>query len=126
MQLGEAECIIGIGLVDLQAQVSFGVARIKGNDRKATSNMKDRPMNPPADAASLAIPPALLKEIEAAADEEHRPASDVVREALERYMRQKRRDRRVFRTEDLSDAELRAITEDGMDARHDHLNAELE
>ena len=75
------------------------------------------------------IPPALVAEIQAAADEQHRPASDVVREALERYLKEARpaRHRRaVFKTEDLSDAELAALTEGGMDPRHDHLNAELE
>jgi predicted transcriptional regulator len=34
----------------------------------------------------LTIPPALLAEITAAADEEHRSPSDLVRDALERYM----------------------------------------
>lgn len=46
--------------------------------------------------------------------------------AAEEYQRLKRRDRVVFKTEELSDAELQAITEGGMDPRHDHLNAELE
>jgi hypothetical protein len=32
----------------------------------------------------------------------------------------------VFKTEDLSDAEAQAITEGGMDSRHDHLDAELD
>ena len=32
------------------------------------------------------IPPALAAQIQAAADDEHRPAADVVREALERYL----------------------------------------
>ena len=38
----------------------------------------------------LAIPPALWAEIEAAADEQHRPAADVVREALEGYLEGRR------------------------------------
>lgn len=46
--------------------------------------------------------------------------------AAEEYQRLKRRDRVVFKTEALSEAELQAITEGGMDPRHDHLNAELE
>jgi PHD/YefM family antitoxin component YafN of YafNO toxin-antitoxin module len=46
--------------------------------------------------------------------------------AVEEYQRLKRYDRVVFKTEELSDAEIQAITEGGMDARHDHLNAELE
>ncbi len=46
--------------------------------------------------------------------------------AAEEYQRLKRRDRVVFKTEELSEAELQAITEGGMDPRHDHLNAELE
>lgn len=46
--------------------------------------------------------------------------------AVEEYERLKRRDRVVFRTEDLTEGEVAAITEGGMDPRHDHLNAELE
>jgi prevent-host-death family protein len=46
--------------------------------------------------------------------------------AVEEYQRLKRRDREVFKTEELSEAEIKAITEGGMDARHNHLNAELE
>jgi len=46
--------------------------------------------------------------------------------AAEEYQRLKRRDRVVFKTEELSEAELQTITEGGMDPRHDHLNAELE
>jgi PHD/YefM family antitoxin component YafN of YafNO toxin-antitoxin module len=45
--------------------------------------------------------------------------------AVEEYERLKRRDRAVFITAELSDAEVKAITEGGMDPRHDHLNAEL-
>ena len=46
--------------------------------------------------------------------------------AVEEYQRLKRRDRTVFKTEELSDAELNAMTDGGMDPRHDHLNTELE
>jgi prevent-host-death family protein len=46
--------------------------------------------------------------------------------AVEEYQRLKRRDRQVFKTEELSDAGLKAIAEGGMDPRHNHLNAELE
>jgi len=77
----------------------------------------------------LAIPPGLAAQIQAAAEEEHRPALDVLRDAMASYLRQSRlqRDGRVaFRTEDLSAAELAAITDGGMDPRHNHLNAELE
>jgi PHD/YefM family antitoxin component YafN of YafNO toxin-antitoxin module len=45
--------------------------------------------------------------------------------SLEEYQRLKRRDRVVFKTEDLTDAEIKAIVEGEMDARHDHLDAEL-
>ncbi len=45
--------------------------------------------------------------------------------SVEEYQRLKRRDRVVFKTEDLSDAEIKAIAEGEMDARHDHLDAEL-
>ena len=46
--------------------------------------------------------------------------------AVEEYQRLKRRDRTVFKTDELSDAELHAMTDGGMDPRHDHLNTELE
>ena len=39
----------------------------------------------PSSETSL-IPPALVAQIEAAADEEHRTAADVIRDALERYL----------------------------------------
>jgi len=40
----------------------------------------------PGSDTDLNIPPALFAEIQAAAHEAHRPAADVVREALERYL----------------------------------------
>ena len=46
--------------------------------------------------------------------------------SVEEYQRLKQRDRVVFRTEELSDAEIQAMTEGEMDPRHNHLNAELE
>jgi prevent-host-death family protein len=46
--------------------------------------------------------------------------------SVEEYQRLKRRERVVFKTEELSEAESQAITERGMDARHDYLTAELE
>lgn len=45
--------------------------------------------------------------------------------AVEEYERLKRRDRLVFSTEELSDAELQAISDSEMDPRHNHLDAEL-
>jgi hypothetical protein len=44
----------------------------------------------PSDDTSLAIPPALAAEIQAAADEEHRPALEVLRDAIEGYRREQR------------------------------------
>jgi hypothetical protein len=44
--------------------------------------------NPVTDAAT--IPPALLAQVQSAADEEHRPAADLLREAVERYLRERR------------------------------------
>ncbi len=46
--------------------------------------------------------------------------------AVEEYQRLKRRDRVVLKTEELSEADMKAITEGGMDPRYNHLNAELE
>jgi hypothetical protein len=45
-------------------------------------------MKPASD--ELIIPPALAAQILAAADDEHRPAAEVVQEALERYLAQRR------------------------------------
>jgi PHD/YefM family antitoxin component YafN of YafNO toxin-antitoxin module len=45
--------------------------------------------------------------------------------AVEEYQRLKRRDRAVLKTEELSEAEILSLTQGGMDAGHDHLNAEL-
>ena len=51
--------------------------------------MKPRENNP------IAIPPALLEEIQEAADEDRRPAGEVLREAVERYL-ENRRWQRLF------------------------------
>ena len=75
------------------------------------------------DSNPLTIPPALLAEIEAEARKEHRPALE---DAMHGYLRQKQRERRAFRTEDLSEAEIAAIVGGQMDPRHNHLDAELE
>lgn len=45
--------------------------------------------------------------------------------AVEEYERLRRRDRVVFKAEDLAEEEARAIAEGVMDSRHDHLNADL-
>jgi predicted transcriptional regulator len=47
--------------------------------------MENNPVTDP-----LAIPPALLAQVQAAADEEHRPPGEVLREAVERYLRERR------------------------------------
>lgn len=46
--------------------------------------------------------------------------------SADEFPRNQRRERVVFKTEDLSEAEIQAITQGSMDARHDHLNAELD
>jgi hypothetical protein len=43
-------------------------------------------MEPVSENPAFAIPPALLAEVEAAAELEHRPAVDLVKAALERYL----------------------------------------
>ena len=45
---------------------------------------------------------------------------------LQEIERLKRRERVVFKTENLSEAEIQAVTQGRMNARHDHLNAELD
>jgi hypothetical protein len=44
----------------------------------------------PSDDNRLTIPPALVAELQAATDEEHRPALDVLRDAVERYRKEQR------------------------------------
>jgi hypothetical protein len=39
------------------------------------------------DSADLAIPPALAAQLQAAAEEQHRPVRDLLRDALEGYLR---------------------------------------
>ena len=47
-------------------------------------------MKPRAEENNIAIPPSLLAEIQAAAAEEKRPAEEVLREAIERYLETRR------------------------------------
>ncbi|OYV35004.1 MAG: hypothetical protein B7Z80_19680 [Rhodospirillales bacterium 20-64-7] len=54
------------------------------------------------------------------------PHDQVRAEMLQEIERLKRRERVVFKTEDLSEAEIQAVTQGRMDARHDYLNAELD
>ena len=49
-------------------------------------------MKSASDNSTLTISPALLAQLEAVAEEEHRPAAEVVREALERYLARSRED----------------------------------
>jgi hypothetical protein len=96
---------------------------------------------------TLAVPAALLAEINAVADQEHRPAHEVLQEAMHRYMDAKaiRRvpayvqqraaalgltdggvpRRLVRKITDMSPEELEMIGNTEMDARHNHLDAEL-
>ena len=43
-----------------------------------------------SDADALTLPLALAKEVKAAAQEERRPAEDVLRDAVERYLSERR------------------------------------
>ncbi len=52
--------------------------------------------------------------------------STVSADELHRKQRLKCRERVVFKTEDLSEAEIQAIAQGNMDAQHDHLNGELD
>ncbi len=47
-------------------------------------------MKPRAEENNIAIPPSLLAEIQAAAEEEKRPAEEILREAIERYLENRR------------------------------------
>ena len=62
----------------------------------------------PDNGIELVIPPSLAARIQTAAAEEHRTAADLLRDAMDRYLRARDR-REVFRTEDLSAADLEAI-----------------
>jgi len=52
-------------------------------------------MKPRSNGNTIDIPPALIAEIQAAANEEKRPAEEMLREAIERYLRN-RRWQRIF------------------------------
>ena len=73
----------------------------------------------------LAIPASLAARIQTAAEEEHRPAIDILRDAMDHYLAARDR-REVLRTEELSAADLEAILAGTMDTQYDYLNAELE
>lgn len=47
-------------------------------------------MKPTGDNASLTLPPALLAEVKAAADEEHRPVDEVLRDLVEQGLGERR------------------------------------
>ncbi len=79
----------------------------------------------PDNGADIAIPPALAAQIQAAADEEHRPAIDLLSDAVARYLAARNR-REVLLTENLSDEDVAAILRGSMDRQFDHLNAELD
>ncbi len=52
-------------------------------------------MKPVSDSNPLALPPALLAEVEAAADEEHRPVAELLRDLVERGLGERRRQARA-------------------------------
>jgi len=73
----------------------------------------------------LAIPPSLAARILTAAEEEHRPAIDILRDAMDQYLAARDR-REVLRTEELSAVDPEALLAGTMDPQYDYLNAELE
>ncbi len=79
----------------------------------------------PDSGLELAIPASLAARIRSAAEEEHRPMIDILRDALDRYLAARDR-REVFRTEELSVADMDSILAGTMDPQYDYLNAELE
>jgi hypothetical protein len=62
-------------------------------------------MKPTGENNSFVLPPALLAEVEAAADEEHRPVADVVRELVETRLSERRRSEILSRV-DVAEASL--------------------
>ena len=79
----------------------------------------------PDSGLELAIPPSLVARIQTAAEEEHRSAIDILRDAMDRYLAARDR-REVLRTEELSAADMDSILAGTMDTQYDYLNAELE
>ena len=79
----------------------------------------------PDSGLELAIPPSLAARIQTAAEEEHRSAIDILRDAMDRYLAARDR-REVLRTEELSAADLEVILAGTMDMQYDYLNAERE
>ena len=83
-------------------------------------------MKSTAEDGTIAIPPALLVEIKAVADQDKRSAEDVLREAIEHYLRN-RRWQRIFaygeeraRTLDLGEEDVtRLIAESRQEQRRD-------
>lgn len=83
-------------------------------------------MKPPTEDSTIAISPALVAELKAAADEEKLPAEEVLRDAIERYLRNRRR-QRIFthgqesaRTLGLSEEDIpRLIAESPREQRPD-------
>ncbi len=67
---------------------------------------------------SFVLPPALLAEVEAAADAEHRPAADVVRDLVEAGLSERRRSEILSRVDEaeasLARGEGIAITQESM------------
>jgi Arc/MetJ-type ribon-helix-helix transcriptional regulator len=61
-----------------------------GNIDIALRNAKLKAMKSASDDTSLPLPSSLIAQIEAQAGDEHRAASDVVKDAMTCYMRQKR------------------------------------
>ncbi|MBV9749681.1 MAG: hypothetical protein JO157_12800 [Acetobacteraceae bacterium] len=85
-------------------------------------------MTSEAPAAPLALPAALIAEINAVAEDEHRPVAAVLEDALKRYVRENRLvegGRIARKVSELSEAELEAIANTEMDPRHDDLDSEL-
>ncbi len=78
----------------------------------------------PDSGLELAIPASLAARIRSAAEEEHRPMIDILRDAMDRYLAA-RDHREVSRTEDLSAADIEAILAGTMDTQYDYLNGEL-
>ena len=74
------------------------------------------------DAAALLLPPSLLAQVQAAASEEHRTTDELVQEAIERYLEDRRWQRLYAYGEER--ARLQGLTEDDVqrviaDYRHE-------
>jgi hypothetical protein len=71
----------------------------------------------PGSDTDLTIPPALAAEVQAAADDEHRPAAEIVRDTLEGYLENRRW---LLREQDAQQARERGLPDNDLPLTSEH------